>query len=53
MGPGGWVSLRGSQVRTWGLRLRPAGRRPWWAHLLGAQPLTDPTSDRPRKRRGS
>jgi len=41
-GPGGWVSLRGSQVRTWGLRLQPARRRPWWAHLLGEQPPDRP-----------
>jgi hypothetical protein len=32
MGPGGWVSLKGGA-------LRPAGRRPWWARLLGARRL--------------
>jgi hypothetical protein len=34
MGPGGWVSFRGSGVP----RLRGV-RRPWWAHLLRARPV--------------
>jgi hypothetical protein len=35
MGPGGWVSFRGGAGR----RPRPAGRRPWWAVVLGAHRL--------------
>jgi hypothetical protein len=35
MGPGGWVSLK----RTGMPPMRAAGRRPWWAHLLGARRL--------------
>jgi hypothetical protein len=34
MGPGGWVSFRGTgSPRVTGVR------RPWWAHLLRAHPL--------------
>ncbi len=33
MGPGGWVSLKGTSVP------RPRTRRPWWAVLLRARPL--------------
>jgi hypothetical protein len=51
MGPGGWVSMRGGDVRRRTFRLRgrvprrrrpapPPARRPWWAVLLGAVPLT-------------
>ncbi|MEH0843761.1 hypothetical protein V6U81_15360 [Micromonospora sp. CPCC 205711] len=35
MGPGGWVSLKGSPAPA----LRPARRRPWWARLLRARRL--------------
>ncbi|MFC0005209.1 hypothetical protein [Micromonospora siamensis] len=35
MGPGGWVSLRGTRVPA----LRPARRRPWWARALRARRL--------------
>ena len=34
MGPGGWVSFRGTRSP----RLR-GPRRPWWVHALGARPL--------------
>jgi hypothetical protein len=34
MGPGGWVSFRGTRSP----RLR-GPRRPWWARALGARPL--------------
>ena len=41
MGPGGWVSFRGTRPPR---RLRTTnGRRPWWAHLLAAR--------EPRRRR--
>jgi len=33
MGPGGWVSLKGTVLPP----LRPRTRRPWWARLLGAR----------------
>jgi hypothetical protein len=42
MGPGGWVSFRGSDApRVVGLRRRndPSSHRPWWAVLLRARPL--------------
>jgi len=43
MGPGGWVSFRGSVAPR---RIRTTNApRPWWAHLLGAREL--------RRRRGS
>jgi hypothetical protein len=35
MGPGGWVSLKGTAPPP----LRPATKRPWWARLLGARRL--------------
>lgn len=35
MGPGGWVSVRGTPKPP----LRPAGRRPYWARLLKAEPI--------------
>jgi hypothetical protein len=35
MGPGGWVSVKGATKPA----LRSTGRRPWWAHLLKAEPL--------------
>ncbi|MGA5298480.1 hypothetical protein ACPCHT_01055 [Nucisporomicrobium flavum] len=35
MGPGGWVSLRGTGVPP----LRPAAPRPWWARILKANRL--------------
>ncbi|SCF32715.1 hypothetical protein [Micromonospora mirobrigensis] len=35
MGPGGWVSLRGTRAPA----LRPARRRPWWARVLRARRL--------------
>lgn len=35
MGPGGWVSVKGAATPA----LRSPGRRPWWAHLLKAEPL--------------
>jgi hypothetical protein len=42
MGPGGWVSFRGTDApRVVGLRGkgRPSAHRPWWAVLLRARPL--------------
>jgi hypothetical protein len=35
MGPGGWVSLKGTALPP----LRPDTRRPWWARLLRARRL--------------
>ncbi|NYF58510.1 hypothetical protein [Micromonospora purpureochromogenes] len=35
MGPGGWVSLRGTRLPA----LRPARPRPWWARVLRAHRL--------------
>ncbi|SCG65657.1 hypothetical protein [Micromonospora halophytica] len=35
MGPGGWVSLRGTRAPA----LRPATPRPWWARVLRARRL--------------
>lgn len=35
MGPGGWISLKGTGTPP----LRPAQRRPWWARLLWARRL--------------
>lgn len=35
MGPGGWVSFKGGTAPP----LRPAGKRPWWAHILRARRL--------------
>ncbi|MEV4536636.1 hypothetical protein AB0J82_22900 [Asanoa sp. NPDC049518] len=35
MGPGGWVSVKGTGVP----RLRPTDDRPWWARLLRARRL--------------
>jgi hypothetical protein len=42
MGPGGWISFRGTDApRVVGLRRRnhPSSHRPWWAVLLRARPL--------------
>jgi hypothetical protein len=35
MGPGGWVSFKGTSAPA----LRPSGRRPWWARALRARRL--------------
>ena len=43
MGPGGWVSFKGLPAP------RVGPRRPWWAVLLRARPLT---SDGPARRTG-
>ena len=42
MGPGGWVSFRGTDAPSVvGVRRRnyPSSHRPWWAVLLRARPL--------------
>jgi len=49
MGPGGWVSVRGSRVTPRGVR-RAAPRtpepRPWWARVLGAEQVATPSRRR-------